>query len=263
MAHDFSEKLRRLCAHYRSVSEVCRMLGINRQQFDKYLTGQVRPSHHNLQRIATGFGVDIDELIDPAKEIGSPTRLKDVSGRDRMSQLMDRAFPGDIKRLRTMLGYYHMHFLVPYDQEMITRSLVYLYEQDGKICSKTIERTGPSEEIQEILKYEGMASFLGNCIFLLEFETLSADTIVESILYPSYRKRLDILTGLTFGVTSQVYRQPFASPIAWKYLGRIVDLKEQIGACGSFKMNDVRIDPRIRKYLQVIGSSGTLSLAPI
>jgi hypothetical protein len=96
----------------------------------------------------------------------------------------------------------------------------------------------------------------------LEFETLSADTIVESILYPSYRKRLDVLTGLTFGVTSQVYRQPFASPIAWKYLGRVVDVKEQIRACGSYKMNDPRIDPRIRKYLQVVGTSGTLSLGP-
>ena len=239
------------------------MLGINRQQFDKYLTGQVRPSHHNLQRIATGFGVDIDELVDPAREIGSPTRLKDISGRDRMSQLMDRAFPGDIKRLRTMLGYYHMHFLVPYDQEMITRSMVYLYEQEGKIFSKSIERTGPNEEVQEILKYEGMVSFLGNCIFLLEFETLSADTIVESILYPTYRKRLDILTGMTFGVTSQVYRQPFASPIAWKFLGRVVDLKEEIGACGSFRMNDTRIDPRIRKYMQVAGSSGTLTMGPM
>ena len=238
------------------------MLGFNRQQFDKYLTGQVRPSHHNLQRIATGLGVDIIELVDPAKEITSPARLMDGSGRDRMTQIMDRAFPGDIKRLRTMLGYYHMHFLVPYDQGALTRSLVYLYEQEGKVCSKTIERTGANEEVQEILKYEGMATFLGNCIFLLEFETLSADTIVESILFPSSRKRLDVLTGLTFGVTSQVYRQPFASPVAWKYLGRAVDLKEQIGACGSYKITDVKIDPRIRKYLQVVGSSGTLSLGP-
>ena len=263
MESDFSEKLRRLCAQYRSVSEVCRMLGFNRQQFDKYMTGKVRPSHHNLQRIARGLGVDIDVLVDPTIEIVPPDRPREPTSRDRMAQLMDRAFPGDIKRLRGMLGYYHMHFLVPYDQEMVTRSLVHLFERDGKVCSKTIERTAPGEDVQEILKFEGLASFLGNCIFLLEFETLSADTIVESVLYPSYRKRLDILTGLTFGVTSQVYRQPFASPIAWKFLGRVVDLREQIGACGSFRLSDPRIDPRIRKYLQVVGTSGTLSFGPM
>lgn len=263
MSNTFPEKLRRLCAHYRSVSEVCRMLGLNRQQFDRYLTGQVRPSQHNLQRIATGFGVDINELIDPTREIGPPARLKEASGRDKMTSLIDRAFPGDLKRLRTMLGYYHTHFLIPSDRDVVTRSMVCLYEREGRVCSKTIERTGPHEEVREILKYEGMATFLGNCIFLLEFETLSADTIVESILYPSYRKSLDILTGLTFGMTSQVYRQPFASPIAWKYLGRSVEVKEQLEACGSYNRNDVRIDPRIRKYLNAAGLSGTLSLGPM
>jgi transcriptional regulator with XRE-family HTH domain len=263
LSDTFSEKLRSLCAHYRSVSEVCRMLGLNRQQFDRYLTGQVRPSQHNLQRIATGFGVDINELMDPAREIGPPATLKEAVGRDRMGSLINSAFPGDLKRLRTMLGYYHTHFLIPSDPDAVTRSMVYLYEQEGKVCSKTIERTGRHEEVQEILKYEGMATFLGNCIFLLEFETLSADTIVESILYPSYRKSLDILTGLTFGMTSQVYRQPFAAPIAWKYLGRTVDVKQQMAACGSYKRNDVRIDPRIRKYLNTAGLSGTLSLGPM
>jgi hypothetical protein len=58
-------------------------------------------------------------------------------------------------------------------------------------------------------------------------------------------------------------QQRFVSPIAWKYLGRVVDLKEQIGAGGSFRMHDVRIDPRIRKYLQGASSSGTLSLGPM
>ncbi|WP_311044419.1 MULTISPECIES: helix-turn-helix domain-containing protein [Rhizobium] len=260
---DFSEKLRSLCAHYRSVSDVCRMLGLNRQQFDRYLTGRVRPSQHNLQRIATGLGVGINELIDPNKEVGIPARLKELSGRDRMTSLIDRAFPGDLKRLRTMLGYYHTHFLTPSEQDVVVRSVVLLFEWEGRVCSKTIERTGPHEEVQEILKYEGMATFLGNCLFLLEFETLSADTIVESVLYPSYRKSLDILTGLTFGMTSHVYRQPFASPIAWKYLGRMVDVKEQLRACGSYKKNDVRIDPRIRKYMHAAGISGTLSLGPM
>lgn len=266
MENSFPEKLRRLCAHYRSVSEVCRILGFNRQQFDRYLTGKVRPSHHNLRRIAAGFGVDIDELVDPNLETGAPAMRKGISGglsgRDRLTRIMDRAFPGDLGRMRRLLGYYHMHFLVPHDPDSVTRSLVCLHEQEGKVYSKTIERTGPTDESQEILKYEGMASFLGNCIFLLEFETLSADTIVESILFPSYRKRLEILTGLTFGVTSHVYRRPFASPIAWKYLGRMIDMRERIGECGAYGLNDLRIDPRIRKYLQVAGSAGTLSLGP-
>jgi transcriptional regulator with XRE-family HTH domain len=37
-------------------------VGINRQQFNKYLSGQVRPSRHNRRRLADFFGVAPDDL---------------------------------------------------------------------------------------------------------------------------------------------------------------------------------------------------------
>jgi len=232
------------------------------QQFARYLTGEARPSHYNLHRIAAGFGVTVDKLLSPTSEFKASTRPKTSSAQGRVTNLIDRAFPGDIQKLRPMLGYYHMHFLVPYSSGSVTRSLIYLYEHEGKVCTKTIERAGHDQVSPHLSKYEGLASCLGNCIFLIEFETLSGDSIVESMLFPSYRKKLDILTGLTFGVTSQVYRQPFASPIACKYLGKTVDLKEQVRACGTYPIEHRRIDPRIRKYLQTAGSMGTLSSNP-
>lgn len=262
MGHSLAENLRLLCSDYRSVSEVCRKLGFNRQQFARYLTGEARPSHHNLYRIASGFGVTVDDLLRPKSEFETSVRPKGLSAQGRVARLIDRAFPGDMQKLRPLLGYYHMHFFVPYSSGSVTRSLIHLYEHEGKVCTKTIERAGPDEMLPHLSKYEGLASYLGNCIFLLEFETLSGDSIVESMLFPSYRKKLDILTGLTFGVTSQVYRQPFASPIAWKYLGNVIDLKEQVRACATYPIEDRRIDPRVRKYLQSAGAMGTLSSSP-
>ncbi|MCF6100530.1 helix-turn-helix domain-containing protein [Mesorhizobium muleiense] len=262
METQLAANLRLLCSTHRSVSEVCRRLGFNRQQFARYLTGETQPSHHNLRRIASAFGVTIDELLRPASDFEASVRSKGLSTQVGLAKMIDRAFPGDIQKLRPLLGYYHMHFLVPHSSGTITRSLIHIYERDGKVCSKTIERSGPDEIVQRLSKYEGLLSYLGNCIFLLEFETLSCDSIVESMLFPSYRRKLDVLTGLTFGVTSQVYRQPFASPIAWKYLGNVVDIKEQLRACARFPKEDRRIDPRIRKYLESAGSTGTLSSTP-
>jgi transcriptional regulator with XRE-family HTH domain len=262
METSLAENLQLLCSHFRSVSEVCRKLGFNRQQFARYLTGEARPSHHNLRRIASGFGVTIDDLLRPKGEFEKSIRPKGLSAPSRVATLIDRAFPGDMQKLRPLLGYYHMHFLVPNPSGSVTRSLIHLYEREGKVCSKTIEKSGPDEMIPQLSKYEGLVSWLGSCIFLLEFETLSCDSIVESMLFPAYRKKLDILTGLTFGVTSQVYRQPFASPIACKYLGNVVDLRKQIRACGTYPLDDRRIDPRIRKYLQSAGPMGTLSSRP-
>ena len=57
MATDFSANLNLLCSYQRSIAEVCRKLKLNRQQFNRYLNGQSRPSRHNMRRICDYFGV--------------------------------------------------------------------------------------------------------------------------------------------------------------------------------------------------------------
>ena len=47
--------LRKLCSLHKSVAEVSRKLGINRQQFNKYLSGDAIPSLRNLRRITDFF----------------------------------------------------------------------------------------------------------------------------------------------------------------------------------------------------------------
>jgi transcriptional regulator with XRE-family HTH domain len=263
MGDFLAENLRLLCSGYRSVSEACREMDFNRQQFARYLAGTSRPSNHNLQRIARGLGISIDDLLN-TKQVHSPNLSPhELSFRNPIDRMIDRAFPGDLQKMRQLLGYYHMHFLVPYTAGYVTRSLTHIYESQGKILSRTIERSsGSAEAVPHLSKYTGLVSYLGNCIFIMEFETLSGDSLVETMLFPSYRKRLDILTGLTFGVTSQVHRQPFASPIAFKYLGHVINLKEQMRFCGSYSIEDRGIDPRIRRYLQSGKFTGTLSSSP-
>ena len=56
--HDaFTQNLRHACATRRSISQICRDIGINRQQFNRYIAGEARPSAYNVGRIAAFFGV--------------------------------------------------------------------------------------------------------------------------------------------------------------------------------------------------------------
>lgn len=48
--HEFCENLHMLCSNYRSIAGVCRKLGINRAQFNRYLNGAGKPSSHTLRR---------------------------------------------------------------------------------------------------------------------------------------------------------------------------------------------------------------------
>jgi len=65
----FGDNLRALSAGYPSITAVCRDLGINRTQFNRYMSGESFPRPDVLHRICTFFGVDARILLEPVTEI--------------------------------------------------------------------------------------------------------------------------------------------------------------------------------------------------
>ena len=57
------DNLRRLCRDTPSISELCRTIGVNRTQFNRYLTGTAFPRPDVLSRICSHFGVDANILL--------------------------------------------------------------------------------------------------------------------------------------------------------------------------------------------------------
>lgn len=95
----FGRNLRLLIAGAGSVSAVCGRLGINRTQFNRYLSGEAFPRPDVLHRICQFFGVDGRILLEPLADIRKDQRLHGVT------QLQDIAFrPG---------GRPFDHFLLP------------------------------------------------------------------------------------------------------------------------------------------------------
>lgn len=254
---NLARNLRSLCAEYRSVSELCRQIGINRQQFARYLSGEAQPSPHNLQRIATRLGVSVEDLLGEAE----PLPQQDPS---RMQRMLTTAFPGNLRSARALLGYYHSYFLTPYaaSQGLVTRALVCLYEAEGLIHSRTIERVVSSDVAPHLSKYDGLLSYLNGTVFVVEFQTLSHDSVVETILYPPFRTRRSMMTGVTVGVTAETHRRPFVAPVAWVFLGKTVELRSQLRQCGRFSLKDTRVPQQVRAYFESYGSQVAFSAKP-
>lgn len=57
------DNLRHLCRHGDSISELCRQIGVNRTQFNRYLTGTAFPRPDVLFRICHHFKVDANILL--------------------------------------------------------------------------------------------------------------------------------------------------------------------------------------------------------
>ena len=66
----FGSNLRTLSAKYPSISELSRRLGINRTQFNRYLSGESFPRPDVLARICDFFKVDARVLLEPVDGIG-------------------------------------------------------------------------------------------------------------------------------------------------------------------------------------------------
>lgn len=65
----FGSNLRHLSRDYPSISELSRRLGINRTQFNRYLSGESFPRPDILDRICNFFNVDARILLEPLNSI--------------------------------------------------------------------------------------------------------------------------------------------------------------------------------------------------
>ncbi|MBE1282390.1 MAG: helix-turn-helix domain-containing protein [Rhodobacteraceae bacterium] len=65
----FGANLRILAKNYPSISDLSRRLGINRTQFNRYLSGESFPRPDVLDRICTFFDVDARILLEPVESL--------------------------------------------------------------------------------------------------------------------------------------------------------------------------------------------------
>ncbi len=76
----FGANLRQLAQQYPTVSGLCRQLGINRTQFNRYLGGESFPRPDVLDRICRFFDTDARILLKPLDDIVSSPQPQAVSG---------------------------------------------------------------------------------------------------------------------------------------------------------------------------------------
>ncbi|MGN6551899.1 MAG: helix-turn-helix domain-containing protein [Pararhizobium sp.] len=249
-----SQNLAFLCSYSPSIADVCRRLQINRQQFNKYLSGQTWPSRRNMRRICDFFGVTEGELL------MEHARFTEIVGLRRRP--IDAPPPSDamihIERLYQRSGdlgryvgcYFRYHYSFGYAGKII-KCLTVIYEKDGRYYWKTVERLAPpvSRHRPSVSKYLAALLLLGDRIFALEYETKLRASVTQAILYPSYHASVTHLIGVQTGMPLLRGRRPAASVVLLEYLGRNVDLRKALGACGLFDESDPAVDPGIRSLI--------------
>ncbi|CAK7259863.1 MULTISPECIES: helix-turn-helix transcriptional regulator [unclassified Shinella] len=244
----FPINLRHACSTRKSVSEICRQLGVNRQQFNRYVNGEAVPSPHNLARIAAFFGVrPADFSLDPAL---FELRLVSAAGGAFGTDVLHTCFPGNLPSLRRHLGYYQTYHVSLSWPGMIVCSCARLDEHEGAVRVKSIERIQDRpHEIRQFSKYVGLASFLRNRIFVVERSTGPEPMIAQTILTPFETHQRIYLRGMTMGVSWRKQNLPYASRVIWRHLGTDTDRRQLLSRCGVLPPGSRQLPPTVREFL--------------
>jgi transcriptional regulator with XRE-family HTH domain len=250
---EFCENLRMLCSYYRSVADVCRKLNINRAQFNRYLNGSSKPSNHTLERICDFFGVEPSEIYLPREHFHQIIQV-------RPKQKPERAVYTDhIARLQHQshgkfdkyLGYYYEYYLSMSSRGKVLRGLVHMFMQDGGVYYERFERFPQNATLDGTFKckYLGGAFYLNDRIFLVDYESLTGNEMVQTVLFPSYKNKVARLSGLMLGVASSHERSIGCARVVFEYLGKEIDVRKAMRLCGIFDTATVEIDPSILKAI--------------
>ncbi|MEH6629074.1 MAG: helix-turn-helix domain-containing protein [Motiliproteus sp.] len=252
MNEDLSQNLRLLCSYYKSIAEVSRRLGISRPQFNRYLSGRFRPAANTLRRICDFFGLEEHEILLPHSQFERLVQVRPKQ-QNRAESLPEHSHLERLKQrgsaeLDKYLGYYFEYYLSMAAPGKILRALVcFQREGDGIYYQRTERLVETTEEKVCHCKYLGMAFFLTDRIFMTDYESITANEITQTILFPTFKSRVTRLHGLRIGASASGERMPCSSRVILEYLGVEVDLRRALKMCSLYDFESEDIDDSIRQ----------------
>ncbi len=254
----FAENLRYLCDLRGSISLICRKVNINRQQFNKYLSGRHMPSSANVRIIADHFGLGADVLFSPHPEFRA---LIDGNFFDTFNRL--RTAPHVQKFLSTVMsapdaiehsltGVYDRYQFSSIYPRRILRAPLCIYRGSDLLQHSYVEHFPNHDDPQRTaytFKYHGFVLPIENRIFTVDFETVQRNEMTFGIYSTVQRSTKRFMLGITSGVAATMLRQPFSTRIALHYRRPGILTREDLAASTALDMNEPSIPREIREYL--------------
>jgi len=167
-----AENLRMLCERKGSIAQVCRDLGINRQQFGKYLSGKLGASERTLTALAAYFGVPVTSLV--------YTEL--ARDRNHEAENLPPAVVAAIRehyeaggKVHLREGLYHLMYALRDFPEHFLRSLVVIRQRDGATYFRRWFTLAPYSKVRtNSLRTEGTVQQFGEDLSFLGRDAATA-----------------------------------------------------------------------------------------
>mgnify|MGYP001191711382 CR=1 FL=1 len=251
---DYQANLQFCCTFYRSASEVCRRVKVNRQQFNRYLAGTTVPSLFNQRRIDDFFGLEEGELFMPHAEfVASFTKRRqassELSGPEAYVGLIRNIMNQNSQNLQEYEGFYFKYFKTYLNTGRIKRELVHWRHERGGFVATSKQRYTGEDEIdhsEKFITFRGMLGAVSDRLFTLDFLRPSGREFGVTMLYPKGRV-LKQLNGMTLAIGHASERPIGAARVAMEFLGVDINIRAAYAAIGTFDADDPSIPKSVRQ----------------
>ncbi len=247
---NIAANLRELCTQKGSIAQACREAGINRQQFNRYLTGEAIPNRSNLEKICACFGISETELFqDPQLTAvpavtSTPLELKNPDC-SRIFDNMTSTPPATISD-----GTYYIYFGFSEEGAEIARSVMFVRSQGPLRTFRRITNISALKPAAWHYYHGHHRGIVLERRHWLYFAAISGNGREEPSLIATQWTGVNppLLTGtaLVFGIS-----EPLTLPVIMEPLPPDTGLREALRGCNIYSVESPEIRPLIKKFLDL------------
>jgi transcriptional regulator with XRE-family HTH domain len=227
---DFANNLRRLTEKKGAIAQVCRDLGMNRQQFNKYLSGTTLPSPQTLQKLADYFGVNQRAMFSPVEAPHQLPGLEQLDSRIAKA-LLDILSGSTHTQFRE--GCYMIYYPWLGSPKEIMRAVMVVFKVGELTCFRRYTRLAVEDEIRSrtsIGRHDGIIIEKLGRTFLLARNTRGAGELSLQSFGPATTVSNEIISGLALIFTP--WQEPTATRVTIDYHGTRDAFRNAIRLCG-------------------------------
>jgi transcriptional regulator with XRE-family HTH domain len=227
---DFANNLRRLTEKKGAIAQVCRDLGMNRQQFNKYLSGTTLPSPQTLRKLADYFGVNQRAMFSPVE---APHQLP---GLEQLDSRIAKALLGILSgstHTQFREGCYMIYYPWLGSPKEIMRAVMVVFKVGEQTLFRRYTRLAAGDRVRvsgSFSRHEGIIIENMGRVFLLAKNMRGAGELSLQSFGSSTTVSNEIISGLALIFTP--WQEPTATRVTIDYHGTRGAFRNAIRLCG-------------------------------
>jgi transcriptional regulator with XRE-family HTH domain len=252
----FAANLRQLCYRYRTIAELCEGIGINRQQFNKYLAGSSLPNSATLYRICSFLKIKEEDLFRTAdkgstsvqNQLSAPTINQKPDLSQSLALKLRELHPCSMSSATDALlpGQYHCYFPLQNSSQFMIRTLISVKREVFGLSFKRLtfypSPSGPRNYLARA-KHFGFVTANNHEVCLVGInQTHPHEMSFISFERPSGRNPR-LLTGLAMIRTAT---EPMSARACLYGLGHTQSTRDAIRLLGPVASDSASIPPLVR-----------------